>query len=268
MKLTLKPWPGPNHSASDRPQGWLYPRILGHRGAGTLAPENTLGALRYAGDHGFQGVEVDAMLAADGVPVLMHDPIFGRTVKGSGSIASSSSLDLSRVDAGSWHSPAYAGEPVPTLEAAIALCRAAKVWMNIEIKPSSEQSARATGRTVGAITNTLYADVLGSPEAPVLSSFSLEALQGARETAPALVRGLLVEAIPSDWKQRMEQTGASTLHASIRHLTQVQVAAARDAAVPVMAYTVNSVDLAQQCFSWGVSAVCTDRLDLIDPDFV
>jgi glycerophosphoryl diester phosphodiesterase len=268
MKPTLKPWPGPKPSASESPPIWPYPRILGHRGGGTLAPENTLAALRYAGDHGFQGVEIDAMLAGDGVPVLMHDAIFGRTLKGVGSVASSSSLDLSRVDAGSWHSPAYAGEPVPTLEAAIALCRATKLWMNIEIKPSSEQSARATGRTVGAVANALYADVLGGHQAPVLSSFSLEALQGARETAPALVRGLLVEAIPSDWKQRMEQTGASTLHASIRHLTQVQVAAARDAAIPVMVYTVNNSDLARQCFSWGVSAVCTDRLDLIGPDFV
>jgi glycerophosphoryl diester phosphodiesterase len=74
--------------------------------------------------------------------------------------------------------------------------------------------------------------------------------------------------MPADWKQRMAQTGASTLHINLRYLSQAQVTAARDAAVPVMVYTVNSVDLAQQCFSWGVSAVCTDRLDLIGPDFV
>jgi glycerophosphoryl diester phosphodiesterase len=232
-----------------------------------LAPENTLGALRYAADEGFHGVEIDAMLAADGVPVLMHDPIFGRTIKSSGSVASSSSLDLSRLDAGSWYSVAYAGEPVPTLEAAITLCRTTGLWMNIEIKPSSDSAARATGRAVAAVAKSLYADVLGTPQAPVLSSFSLDALQGAREAAPDLARGLLLDTIPQDWKQRLEQIEATTLHVNVTTLTEAQVATLRDAAIPVMVYTVNTPESARQLFSWGVSAICTDRLDLMPSDF-
>lgn len=268
MRRTLKPWPGQNRSVFNVLDQWPYPRILGHRGGGILAPENTLGALRYAADEGFHGVEVDAMLAADGVPVLMHDPIFGRTIQRSGSVASSSSLDLSRLDAGSWYSAAYAGEPVPALEAAMTLCRTTGLWMNIEIKPSSDQAARATGRAVGAVARGLYADVLGTHQAPVLSSFSLDALQGARETAPDLVRGLLVDAIPQDWEQRLEQIEATTLHVNVSSLTEAQVATLRDAGVPILAYTVNTSESARQLFSWGVSALCTDRLDLIAPDFV
>ena len=51
-----------------------YPRRVAHRGGGTLAPENTLAGLRCGLEHGFRGVKFDAMLAKDGVPILMHDP--------------------------------------------------------------------------------------------------------------------------------------------------------------------------------------------------
>ena len=58
---------------------WPFPRVLAHRGGGALAPENTIAAIRAGLDRGFRAVEFDAMLAADNVPVLMHDPTLERT---------------------------------------------------------------------------------------------------------------------------------------------------------------------------------------------
>ena len=66
---------------------WPYPRVLAHRGGGTLAPENTIAAIKVGLEHGFRGVEFDAMLAADQVPVLMHDPTLERTGLVSGAIS-------------------------------------------------------------------------------------------------------------------------------------------------------------------------------------
>jgi glycerophosphoryl diester phosphodiesterase len=68
---------------------WIYPKVVAHRGGGTLAPENTLAGLKRGMQAGFRAIEFDVMLARDGVPVLMHDPDFGRTVKGEGSVAAS-----------------------------------------------------------------------------------------------------------------------------------------------------------------------------------
>ncbi|NIO40416.1 MAG: glycerophosphodiester phosphodiesterase, partial [Burkholderiales bacterium] len=62
---------------TDRPY-WPYPRIIAHRGGGVLAPENTLAALRYARNLGFEGVEFDVKLTADNVPVLFHDETLER----------------------------------------------------------------------------------------------------------------------------------------------------------------------------------------------
>ena len=57
---------------------WPYPRWVAHRGAGKLAPENTLAAFRLGAQYGFRMFECDVKLSADGVPFLMHDATLDR----------------------------------------------------------------------------------------------------------------------------------------------------------------------------------------------
>ena len=74
---------------------WPYARISAHRGGGTLAPENTLEAFRTGLRCGFAAMETDAMLAKDGVPILMHDEVFGRTIRDrQGSVPELTSLEV------------------------------------------------------------------------------------------------------------------------------------------------------------------------------
>jgi len=252
---------------------WPYPRVLAHRGGGSLAPENTLAAIRVGQARGFKGVEFDVMLAADSVPVLMHDPNFGRTVAGNGAVASTASTQLNAMDAGGWYSACYIGEPVPLFADVLHYCRDHDLWMNIEIKPSDESVALATGRAVGAAVRLAFAHRVArspgglDPQLPEFSSFSMAALAGARETAPEIPRGLLVTDIPADWRERLRATGALALHPRERELTAAQVAELNAAGVPLMCYTVNDLARARELFDWGVAAFCTDRLDLIAPDF-
>src|SRR6185295_7635002 len=65
---------------------WPFPRVLGHRGGGTLAPENTLAGLHTAYSYGFGGAEFDAKLTRDGVAILMHDDTLDRTTNGYGPV--------------------------------------------------------------------------------------------------------------------------------------------------------------------------------------
>ena len=115
---------------------WPYARVLAHRGGGTLAPENTIGAIRVGIEHGYRAIEFDAMLPRDDTPILMHDPRLGRTVAGAGAVTGYTAAELARLDAGRWHSPRFRGEPVPTLEETLAFCRREGVWCNVEIKPA------------------------------------------------------------------------------------------------------------------------------------
>ncbi|MDP2821495.1 MAG: glycerophosphodiester phosphodiesterase [Sulfuritalea sp.] len=232
----------------------IYPRIIAHRCGGALAPENTLAGLRLAARLGCRGVEFDAMLAADGVPVLIHDETLERTTSGRGRVAAASSTQIAQLDAGGRHHPAFAGEPAPTLDAALRLCAALGLWANVEIKPSAGQEA-ATGRAVARHAATAPGNLL-------LSSFSPEALSAAAAEAPQLPRAVLVKAIPADWRERMAASAALALHSSARALSAETAHAVRDAGFPLACYTVNRREDAERLFALGVSAVFTDRPDL------
>ena len=67
-----------------RMQPWPYPLWIAHRGAGKLAPENTLAAFRLGAAHGYRAFECDVKLSADGVPFLLHDATLQRTSSGHG----------------------------------------------------------------------------------------------------------------------------------------------------------------------------------------
>lgn len=244
---------------------WFYPKILAHRGGGALAPENTMAALRCGLAHGFHAVEFDVMLSADAIPVLMHDPQFGRTVRGSGKVCGTTAQELAAMDAGAWFGPEFAGEPVPMYEQAVRFCKDNRIWMNVEIKPAPGYEAD-TGRVVGTDTQRLFADKVARADRaalPLLSSFSFDALLAARDAAPGVPRGWLVKSIPADWRERLRALDAVALHADHRSLTPVQARAITDAGYGLFCYTVNTAARAREILGWGVDAFCTDRIDLI-----
>lgn len=239
---------------------WTYPRIFAHRGGGTLAPENTLAALRYGAARGFRAAEFDVMAVRDDGLMLMHDEVLGRTVAGSGSVGVWSSAELHAMDAGSWFSADFAGEPVPSFAEAADYCLRAGLFMNVEIKPLAGEEVR-TGRLVAQACALLPSGSV------LLSSFSEAALEAAQTTAPQCPRALLVEAVPSDWSAKLFALSAVALHAQASRLTADQVSAIKAAGYGVFCYTVNDPMQAQALFAMGVDAICTDRLDLIGPDF-
>jgi glycerophosphoryl diester phosphodiesterase len=243
---------------------WPYPRVVAHRGGGTLAPENTLAAIRHGASLGFRGVEFDVMLAGDGTPVLIHDETFERTTTGRGSVSDLPYEDIERFDAGAWHGEAYRGERVPTFASAAGLCVELGVWANVEIKPARGHEAR-TGRAVAQMVLDAWR---GEALQPLVSSFSMEALVAARSVAPAVRRGLLVKEIPADWRSRMLELDCAALHCSHRQLSAGLAVEVRAAGFGLLCWTVDDPAEARRLFGWGVDCIVTDRLDLIGPGFV
>lgn len=243
---------------------WPYPRIIAHRGGGTVAPENTLVALRVAASMGFGGVEFDVKLARFGVPVLMHDDTLDRTTDGSGPVVERDAAELRGLDAGIWFANEFAGEQVPTFDAAATLCRSLGLWANVEIKPDYT-NPEETGRIVAGLAARYWKDA--SP-APLLSSFAEDALAAARDAAPELPRALLVEDLPADWRRRTEVLGCRALHCRHDGITAALVEAVHEAGLGILAYTVNDPGLAYGLFEMGVDAIVTDELRDIRPDFL
>ncbi len=90
--------------------------IVCHKGANAYAPENTFASSQLCIDWGMDYVEIDVNTSQDGVLYLLHGPDVGRTTNGKGLISELSSAEIDSLDAGSWFSPKFAGEPVPRLE--------------------------------------------------------------------------------------------------------------------------------------------------------
>lgn len=244
-------------------RSWPYPRHIAHRGAGKLAPENTLAAFRHGAGFGYRMFEFDVKLSADGKPVLMHDATLDRTTSGRGRVDALTLGELALLDAGSWHSPAWAGEPVPTLDAIARYTQANGFLVNIEIKPVPGTEAR-TGAAVALDAAALWA---GAAVPPLLSSFSEEALAAAARAAPGLPRALLLDKLPGDWLERLRRLGCVALDANYRELDKDVIAAAHAAGYRVLSYTVNDPAKAAELLGWGLDGLITDAVDQIAPGF-
>jgi len=241
---------------------WPYPRLAAHRGAGKLAPENTLAAYRFGHARGYRMAEFDVKLSADGVAFLLHDATLERTTNGVGRADALSWRELAQLDAGSWHSPAFAGEALPTLAAVARWARANDFAVNIEIKPAPGRE-RETGAAVALDAKSLWA---GADVRPLLSSFSNAALDAAREAAPELPRAWLIEQMPGDWRSDIVRLGCIALDAKHTLLTQDLVRDVRGAGLRVATWTVNDPARAKELAAWGVDTIITDAIDVIAAD--
>ncbi|MFZ6819879.1 glycerophosphodiester phosphodiesterase [Undibacterium sp. Ji22W] len=245
---------------------WPYPKIVAHRGGGSLAPENTLAAMQCGLNYGFKAVEFDVMLSKDGIPVLMHDPDFGRTIAGTGSVATTLARDLFQMDAGSWFDSRFADVHVPSYEDVFSFCQAHQIWMNVEIKPvpGFEQE---TGHTVARLTQELFRKTGEEAIPPLFSSFSLEALMSAKDAAPEIARGYLLDEFDPGWRETLDSLSAVALHTNQKYLTPVWAKEIKNAGFGLFCYTVNAPARGREILQWGVDGFCTDRIDLIGADF-
>ena len=240
---------------------WPYPRWIAHRGAGKLAPENTLAAFRFGADRGYRMFECDARLSADGVAFLMHDTRLERTTNGHGVGGEYTWDELARLDAGSWHSRAFAGEPLATLENASRFCQANGALLNIEIKPTPGLDG-PTGEVVARGAAVQWRE---SPVPPLLTSFKTEALDAARAAAPQLPRGLLLETLPEGWLATAERLGCVAIVCNHALWNPATVAMARQAGMRTLSYTVNDEWTAERLLALGTDGIVTDLVDLFSP---
>jgi glycerophosphoryl diester phosphodiesterase len=240
---------------------WPYPRWVAHRGAGKLAPENTLAAFRLGAQHGYRMFECDAKLSRDGVPFLMHDATLQRTTNGQGTGGDLDWSALSRLDAGAWHSRAHAGESLPTLEALARYCLANSHFLNIEIKPTPGQDEH-TGRVVAETAARLWQ---GQAVPPLLSSFQPAALAGARATAPQLPRALLVDVHRQGFVDEAHALGCVAVVCNHALWDAALVATVHGQGMRTLSYTVNDAWAVQRLIELGTDGIITDRVDLFSP---
>lgn len=239
---------------------WPYPLWLAHRGAGKLAPENTLAAFRMGAGFGFRAFECDVKLSQDGQAFLLHDDTLDRTTSGQGSPASTDWASMSRLDAGSWHSPPFAAEPLPRFEQIAAFCQANGCALNIEIKPCPGEEAR-TGAAVAHEAARLWAGALP----PLLSSFKPEAIAAARDAEPTLPRALLLDKLWDGWPEAAESLGVVAAITNYRLMDRALIERLHAKGWRALVYTVNDAAIAQRLIEDGIDGLITDAVDRLGP---
>jgi len=233
------------------------PRWIAHRGGGQWAPENTLAAFRVGQSLGFNGFECDVQLSRDGVPVLIHDATLTRTSNGTGAVRDFSADELGRLDAGGWHSPAFAEEPIPRLDALLNWARRHDVALNLELKPATGDDEAVAQAVATALASSDWA----TPSRILISSFSATAL-AAMANAPgdAWPRAWLVESWSDAHPDEALALGCQGLSAHWSAWTPERVARCHALGLACAAYTVNRADLAQSLFTMCVDSLFTDTL--------
>ena len=165
---------------------WPYPRLFAHRGGGSLAPENTLAAIRLGPSLGYRAHEIDVKLSLDGVPMLLHDATLERTTNGKGRAADLAVEALRALDAGGWHSAAFRGEPLAVASRRRRSCCARRTRMaNVEIKPTpgfERETGTRGGRSRRA---SLWAGAAVPPLLLVVLVRGADGREGGRARDPA-----------------------------------------------------------------------------------
>jgi glycerophosphoryl diester phosphodiesterase len=242
------------------------PRILGHRGARLLAPENTLPGFRAAISEGADGVELDVRRTADQVLVCLHDAGLGRTTNGRGPVREHTLAEVRRLDASgsprrNGHRGGQESIRVPTLtEALDSLPSSALV--DVEVK------CRGEGPDGPAqVADLLAATLEGRPDRDrvLVSSFSRKLVAAAVPALEGISVGLISSAlVPLGRALRgAELCGCSVLaaQASAYFGPMAKLAAARavDAGFQLLAWTVDDPEIARRLADLGVGVIVSDR---------
>lgn len=228
-------------------------KVMGHRGAAMLAPENTLASIRAAAAAGVKWVEIDVYPIAQGGLIIFHDDTLERCTNGMGHTIEANLDTILSLDAGAWFGHEHTGEKVPTLEQAIDCIQALGMGLNLEIKYEGSDVERVVPPILAVL-----AERWQNPDQLMISSFNYGALQACHAANKQLNLGYLVGNIPDDWLLKLAAIEAYSLNCDYRELTEHQARAIKSAGYKLLCYTANEADLVAEYWDWGMDAVITD----------
>lgn len=221
--------------------------IIAHRGASTLAPENTLKAFTLAFEQQSDGIEFDTYQHDDAI-IVFHDKTLGRTTNGSGFLLQTSLADLKQLDAGD-------GEVIPTLEAVLATVPDGALC-NIEVKHlrNAETWVQDVKRAVE--------DAQINPNALLISSFNHHWLAEISALWPQVAVGALTATYALDATYCARQLKAKSINIALDVVNADFVNAAKQEGLDVYVYTVDEPEDMLQLKLWGVTGIFTNVPDI------
>jgi len=226
---------------------------IAHRGASAYAPENSLLAIRLAADMGADMVEMDVRLAADGVPVVLHDANLARVTREAGQVDEMTWEEIEGV-------PLALGEKIPTLHEALALCRELGIGAYIELKaPGTPVAAALAVRQVGMTAYTIF------------SSFDASLLQEVKRVLPHAYTAILFHEVDVDPLDVAREAQAAYVHPAWERaaprpdflLTDAWVERVHAHDLGVITWHEERPAVVRALRRLGVDGICSNRPDIL-----
>lgn len=227
-------------------------QVTAHRGSSLKAPENSISSIRFAIEEKADFAEIDVQTTKDNVVVLFHDTNLKRIAKNNSDIKDLTYEEISKMDIGSYFSPDFAGERIPTLESVLQEAKG-KIKLNIELKPMKDNDPLPV-EVVDLIRKYNMEDEV------VITSLDYNMLQQVKEDDPRLKVGYnIVAAIGNIGELNVDFVSVESSLAK-PNLIYTMHGMGKE----VYAWTVNDEEEAQRMLAIGVDNIITDNVALIN----
>jgi glycerophosphoryl diester phosphodiesterase len=278
LTIVLVAFAAPAVQAAPQTQATLEGPVLniGHRGASAYAPEHTFAAYDLALEQGADYIEIDLQMTADGVLVALHDKTLNRTADAPegvperfcrGLVSKKTLEQIKMCDAGSWFSPEYAGEQIPTLE---EIFQRYGTSVNYYIETKNPDAAPGMEEELVRLLGEHGLIVPAAENWQVLiQSFSAESLMKIHESELGSSLPLIQLYWAGTSKSIQRDLDAVSEYAVgigpyKRDVDAALVEAAHEHCLVVHPYTVNTVEEMEALISVGVDGMFTNNPDLLD----
>lgn len=222
--------------------------VFAHRGASSLAPENTLTAVTKAVEVGADGSEIDVHLTKDGEVVLLHDSSLKRTAGDPGAVWDYTLQELAGFEVGAWFRDEFRGEPIPTLTQVIGVAKG-KILLNIEIKVSSEEPELAQ-----KVVDIIHKEKIRKK--CLITSFDRKSVESVKEIDPRIKTGFIFS---QDYPEDVFEGSWDVLSCNLRVVNPEFVAKAKEKKKEIHVWTVDDQEEMTRLISLGVDAIITNR---------
>lgn len=229
--------------------------IFAHRGAESLAPENTMAAFKAALDNGAKAIELDVQLSKDQVPIVIHDYKLNRYNHAYDEAVNQYTLnELKDIDVGSYFSDDFKDERIPTLEEVLKLIPET-ILVNIEIKNTPKRHIGIESKIVDLIT------IYRSLDNVIVSSFDHLALKTIAGIEPRLKLGFLIHYPMINAAKYVHNTGLNvvSIHPNKNIVDVTFIKECQDYNYKVFPYTIKNEDDYEKMIELGVDGMFTSR---------
>lgn len=238
-------------------------RVFSHRTGGVLAPENSIAGLKHARNLGFQNIQFDVRLTADGVPILRSDESIHITETSSILVSEVFFDQINNLDIGIDYGNEYIGEQLPTLYQAFSACTELGIRPIVELKPSIGQEQSIAEISIDILNRVGEDKILF----PLVISESAPTLATLMNIAPEISRGLIWNKSLIEQPNDHEALMCQCVMIPIKLLSTQLIETLHRKQHSVIATSVNDSMDAITALEHKVDALVTGQIDSIGPYF-